>query len=238
MPAPQTCLPPVLPCAPDQLTGSSRLERRDKAVRCHKGWIAHIGDMLGDPAWLDSLAAGLSVVVVRPPASPVRQCHMPRRAGARLAACRIGLRRYRLKLTLSLLCREHAVDPSAVVSQCDEGPFSGDVVDAAQVEAGEAHGGLDNAEHWLDGLFSSSVERPGVVLLQPGFHGQAPRLGDPAGHLGRGRRLEVIGPQGLCSSDRHQRLDPACLQVGDGLAAGVSGVGQDRAGQADGCLHR
>ena len=46
-----------------------------------------------------------------------------------------------------------AVDAPAVIGQGDQRPLAGDMGEAAQVEAGEAHGTFADAEGGADGFF-------------------------------------------------------------------------------------
>ena len=51
------------------------------------------------------------------------------------------------------------MQPAAVAGQCGQAPLGGDVGDAAQVEAGEAEGCLDDAEDGFDALLAAGTKR-------------------------------------------------------------------------------
>ena len=129
------------------------------------------------------------------------------------------------------------VQPAAIVGEGDEEPLGGDLLGAAEVEAGEAHGALDDAENRFDGLFAFAVTGFAIGTVELGLHRQAPRLGDPALGLGLGRRTEVVRPMRLGAGDCHQRLDAVGFEFGDGRAAGIAGIGEDCSRQTDGLFH-
>jgi hypothetical protein len=56
-----------------------------------------------------------------------------------------------------------AVKPAAVVGKGDQGPLGADLGEAAEVEAGEAEDGLDDAEDGFDGLLAVGVAGFGAV---------------------------------------------------------------------------
>ena len=93
----------------------------------------------------------------------------------------------------------------AVVSESDEGPFVFDIVETAQVEAGETEDVLDDPEYRFDCTLSTLVSGFGIVGLHLLLHTPPPRC------LGLGRRLgfrvgrtEIVNPPLL--RPRHQPL--------------------------------
>lgn len=110
------------------------------------------------------------------------------------------------------------VKPAAIVGEGDQVPFGCDPGDAAEVEAGEAEGGLDDAEDRFDGLLAAGVEVFGILGVQLGQYGAALGFGGEARCPGLGWGAEIVGSVRLGAADGGQWLDAACLERGDGLA--------------------
>src|SRR4029077_6460639 len=136
-----------------------------------------------------------------------------------------------------LLRRLQASEPPAIIRECGQGPLGGDVLDATEPEADEAHSALDDAEYRFDGLLAFFVEVLGILGLQLGFHRKAPKFADPPRRLWLRWGGEVVGPMRLGPSDRHQRLDPMCLQVRHCGAAGEASIGPYPRGEGQWRFH-
>src|SRR3954464_11077472 len=81
-----------------------------------------------------------------------------------------------------------AAQAMAVIGECDDEPFGGDVLAAAEVETGKSDSALDDAEDRFDGMFAFSVAGFAVFAFQFRVHRQAPGFAEAA--LGLGRRAE------------------------------------------------